>query len=250
MLGSGDHINPRRWRQFGIVPAGWVDVHQRGALLPVLGRSVDLDHKGISRSRLQNSAGVAGEGVGSHCVAERKPVLRIEPVLVLRRGTAWHREAVVREHLDRRRRRASEPHRRHVGHARRHSCPIRGSAAENVRPAKPQRQGRGPLRVCRPVQRPLSSDWASRYDRRAHSAGKRRGRGSWQTRCQAPRTRSPRTRDRKSCRAQNGCRQEAVDRLPVRRTPKTLPGFQYDCRSRDRALAVRRASGWSVETAG
>jgi len=30
---------------------------------------------------------------------KRKPVLRIEPVLVLCRGAAWHREAVVGEHL-------------------------------------------------------------------------------------------------------------------------------------------------------
>ena len=61
MLGPGDHINPRRRRQFGVVPAGWVGVHQRGTLLPVFGRSVDLDHQGISRSPLQNSAGVAGD---------------------------------------------------------------------------------------------------------------------------------------------------------------------------------------------
>ena len=37
--------------------------------------------------------------MGHHCVAERKPVLRMEPVLVLRRGAAWHGEAVVGEHL-------------------------------------------------------------------------------------------------------------------------------------------------------
>src|SRR5205085_5069529 len=48
MLGPGDHINPRSGRQFGIVLAGWVGVHQRGALLPVLGRSVGLDHLGLS----------------------------------------------------------------------------------------------------------------------------------------------------------------------------------------------------------
>ena len=33
--------------------------------------------------------------VGRQRVAKRKPVLRIEPVLVLGRGPAWHRKAVI-----------------------------------------------------------------------------------------------------------------------------------------------------------
>src|SRR5215831_19071437 len=74
-------------------------MYQRGALLPVFGRSVDLDHQRIRRSSLQNRAGLAGKWVGSHRVAERKPIFRIESVLVLGRSTAGHRKTVVGKHL-------------------------------------------------------------------------------------------------------------------------------------------------------
>ena len=83
MLGAGDHVDPDiRW-QGGVVPAGRIGVHKRGALLPILGRAVSLDDQRVGRDR----------------VAEREPVFWVEPVLVLGSGASRHSKAVVGEHL-------------------------------------------------------------------------------------------------------------------------------------------------------
>ena len=99
VLRAGDHVGARVRRQFEILSSARVDVHKRGALLPVFGRGVDLDDERIGRPAFEDGALVAGKWIGRDRLAERKPVLRIEPVLVLRRGAARHREAVIGEHL-------------------------------------------------------------------------------------------------------------------------------------------------------
>jgi hypothetical protein len=86
-----------------------------------------------------------------------------------------------------------------------------------------------------------------RCDRRAGSAEMRRGRGSPQNPGRARSTRSPRTRGRKSCRAQKLCRPGAVGSIAGPQTPSSPVGFRYGCRSRDRAPSDVH---WSVDTAG
>src|SRR3984893_9360879 len=99
MLGPGDQVDPRIRRQFGVGSAARVGVHQRGALLPIFGRSIGLDGQRVGRVAVQDRAGMAGERVAGDGIAEREPVFGIEPVLVLGRGAAGHAEAVVGEHL-------------------------------------------------------------------------------------------------------------------------------------------------------
>src|SRR5208282_4473765 len=48
---------------------------------------------------LEDGTSLARERVGRDGVAEREPILRVEAVLVLRRGASRHAEAVVGEHL-------------------------------------------------------------------------------------------------------------------------------------------------------
>ena len=72
---------------------------QRGALLPILGRAVGLDDFEAGRQGRQNATGVAADRIGRKRHAEREPVLRKKPILMLRRGAAGHAEAVIGEHL-------------------------------------------------------------------------------------------------------------------------------------------------------
>ena len=139
MLRPGDHVDPRSRRQFGVLPAGRIGVNQRGALLPIFGRGVDLDHQGIGRPALQQRAALAGKRVGRHCVAERKPVLRIEPVLVLGRGPARHREAVIGEGLARARDMGQHAVEDAPAMCRRRSSRVRENAAETGRSATPRK---------------------------------------------------------------------------------------------------------------
>ena len=74
MLGAGDHVDPDiRW-QGGVVPAGRIGVHKRGALLPILGRAVGLDDQRVGRATLKDRAGLARKRVGRDGVAEREPI--------------------------------------------------------------------------------------------------------------------------------------------------------------------------------
>jgi hypothetical protein len=99
MLGARDHVDPRIRRQFGIGSAVRVGVHERRALLPVFGGAVGLDDQRIGWRAGQDRGGPAGERIGRRRIAEREPVLGVEPVLMLRRGAAGYAEAVVGEHL-------------------------------------------------------------------------------------------------------------------------------------------------------
>jgi hypothetical protein len=62
MLGAGDHVDADiRW-QVRVTPAGRVGVHERGALLPILGRGVDLDDQRVGRPAMKDRAGFARKG--------------------------------------------------------------------------------------------------------------------------------------------------------------------------------------------
>src|SRR5947199_50316 len=80
-------------------PSGRVDMHGRGALLPVFGRAVGLDDLGVGRGAGRKCAALAGNRVAGSSLAEGEPVFGIEAVLVLRRGAAGHAEAVIGEDL-------------------------------------------------------------------------------------------------------------------------------------------------------
>ena len=99
MVGAGDHVDPDIGRQIGVIAAGRLGVHQRSALLSVLGRTVGLDDERVGHVALEDRAGLARKRVGCDRVAEREPVLRIEAVLLLGRGAPRHAEAVVGKHL-------------------------------------------------------------------------------------------------------------------------------------------------------
>ena len=99
MLRAGDQVDPRIRRQFGVLRAARIGVHERGALLPVFGRGVGLDDQWVARLAVEDRAGLAGKRIGRGGIAERKPVLRIQPVLMLCRGAAWHAKAMVGEHF-------------------------------------------------------------------------------------------------------------------------------------------------------
>jgi hypothetical protein len=51
--------------------------------LPVLGRAVGLDDQGVGRIAPEDRSGLPRERIGRDRIAEREPVLRVEPVLVL-----------------------------------------------------------------------------------------------------------------------------------------------------------------------
>src|SRR5205085_12390411 len=69
------------------------------ALLPVFGRGVGLDDKRVGWRAVEDRAGLAGKRIGRGGIAEREPVLGVEPVLMLCCGAAGHAEAMVGEHL-------------------------------------------------------------------------------------------------------------------------------------------------------
>jgi len=99
MPGAGDHVDPDIRRQICVTAASRVGVHERSPFLPVFGRAVGLDDQRVGRMALQDGTCLARERVGRDRVAEREPVLGIEPVLVLGCGAPRHAEAVVGEHL-------------------------------------------------------------------------------------------------------------------------------------------------------
>src|SRR6266700_990501 len=74
-------------------------MHERGALLPILGRAVGLDDLRVGRGAGRKCTALAGYRIGGGRLAEREPVFRIEPVLVLRRSAARHAKAVIGEDL-------------------------------------------------------------------------------------------------------------------------------------------------------
>ena len=72
---------------------------QRGALLPVLRRSVGRDQQRIAAVAAEQRARAPAGRIGFRGGAEGKPVLRIEAVLVLGGGAGRLGEGGVREHL-------------------------------------------------------------------------------------------------------------------------------------------------------
>ena len=99
MLGAGDQVDAGVLRPEQVAAPAEIGVDQRCALLPILCRAVGLDDLQPGRQGRQNAPGVAADRIGRQGHAEREPVLREPPVLVLRRGAAGHAEAVVGEHL-------------------------------------------------------------------------------------------------------------------------------------------------------
>ena len=104
MLGAGDHVDPRIVRQRRILLAERIGVQQRSALLPILGRGVGLDQRGIGRLELRELLALdeqrglrLGHRVDLGRRRERKPVLREVVVLVLRAGTGRLGERRIEE---------------------------------------------------------------------------------------------------------------------------------------------------------
>ena len=165
-----------------------VGVNKRTAAVPVLARRLRVNDEGIGRRALEDGVGFAGHMVGAGSVGERKPVGRVQPILILPR--CCYNEVAEPVH------RSAAP----AGHMGDDAVEDLAAVLVRVEPAwtksrmarpdwdRPQAMTRGGVYPCQPA------GWL----RLCRAAGMRRGRAGRRSRDRGPADRAPYRRARRS----------------------------------------------------